>query len=610
MSTARDGVRSAELARLPGVRTGDLVDGRYRLEDAQGSGSGGIVWTAFDQKLKRTVALKRPHTMASQADRLQFRQEAEIAAQVHHPNAISVFDTVDDDECWLVMEYSPAKSLDRVLAAEGPLPAERVTRIGVQIAAALAAVHAKNIVHRDVKPGNILLDEQDFAKLTDFGISIWRQVTWIDDGSFSGTPAYAASEVAAGHPATAASDVFSLGATLFAALEGAPPFGTGEPGQVLEHVRHGEMRPMRHAGPLGPVLSRMLVPEPGKRPTAEEVRQQLQDVAHDWVAPSPAVRAAAVRKPFWRRPLYQAITAAVVIAAVGAAVFVRRDPPPPDPGPATASAALVGDEHTADPCAVLDRKALERFGPTELQTTRGNFNRCDVMVNTGAEESVDVQVQLVSRRTHDEQGKPLEIVVVTPTGSDECDRTMLLDDKYAIRITASMPNPPANLCAIADTAVATVRKLVTDGRELLPRRAVPFPPDSLAHIETCSLLDARALAEVPAVDPRSAVSEFGNWACKWYGRGSPSQVHLRYDQHAATDKIAGEPVQLGTHTGYVKRDTTSATSCTVTVPQPVSHQWRGAVDVMVLTVRGDRPGTEYCATASRLSAAAAANLPR
>jgi serine/threonine protein kinase len=123
--------------------------------------------------------------MASQADRLQFRQEAEIAAQVHHPNVISVFDTVDDDECWLVMEYSPAESLDRVLAAGGPLPAQRVARIGVQIAAALAAMHARTIVHRDVKPGNILLDDQDFAKLTDFGISVWRQVTRTDDdGSF------------------------------------------------------------------------------------------------------------------------------------------------------------------------------------------------------------------------------------------------------------------------------------------------------------------------------------------------------------------------------------------------------------------------------------------
>jgi serine/threonine protein kinase len=152
------------------VRTGDVVDGRYRLEDHCGSGGCGVVWTAFDRKLKRTVALKRPHIMASQSDRLRFRREAETAAQVDHPNAVSVYDTVDGDDCWLVMEYAPATGLDRVLADTGMLPPIRVARIGVQIAAALSAVHAKDIVHRDVKPGNILVGENDFAKLTDFGI--------------------------------------------------------------------------------------------------------------------------------------------------------------------------------------------------------------------------------------------------------------------------------------------------------------------------------------------------------------------------------------------------------------------------------------------------------
>ncbi|WP_185845989.1 serine/threonine-protein kinase [Kibdelosporangium aridum] len=598
------------------MRTGDIVDGRYQLEDAQGSGSGGIVWSAFDRKLKRTVALKRPHVMASQADRLQFRQEAEIAAQVHHPNAISVFDTVDGDECWLVMEYSPAESLDTVLAANGPLPAQRVARIGVQIAAALTALHAKRIVHRDVKPGNILLDDQDFAKLTDFGISIWRQVTRTDDGSFSGTPGYAASEVAAGQPATEASDVFSLGATLFAAVEGTPPFGTGEPGEVLERVRRGEMFPMRHAGPLAPLLSRMLAVEPGKRPTADEVRQQLQDIAGDWVAPSPAVRASATRTPFWRRPLYQMIAAVALVAAVSAAVFIpmAADPPVPESSHVAASNTdLIGDERTVDPCAVLNRKALERFGPTELQTAYGNFNRCDVLVNTGARDTVDVEVQVVNRVAADVQGKPFEVIPEKPSDNDECDRTMVLDDKYAIRITAQMPNPPANLCAIADTAVYMVKDIVTGQQGLLPRRATPLPLDSLAHVDACPLLDDKALAaEVPAIDPKSATADFGNWACKWYSPAAPAQVHLRYDQHAAKDPISGEPTQLRDHAAFVRLGTDSGTSCTVTVRHEPKNQqqWRSSVDLMVLTVKGDRPGTEYCTAATNLAAAAAAKLPR
>lgn len=596
------------------MRTGDVVAGRYQLEDAQGSGSGGIVWSAFDRKLKRTVALKRPHVMAGQADRLRFRQEAEIAAQVHHPNAISVFDTVDGDECWLVMEYSPAESLDTVLAASGPLPAERVARIGVQIAAALTALHAKRIVHRDVKPGNILLDDQDIAKLTDFGISVWRQVTRTDDGSFSGTPGYAASEVAAGQPATEASDVFSLGATLFAAVEGIPPFGTGEPGEVLTRVRQGEMLPMHHAGELAPLLSRMLAPEPGQRPTADEARQQLRDFAGDWVAPSPAARTSATRTPIWRRPLYQIIAAVALVAAVTAAVFIPMGPPARESGHVAASSTdLIGDERTLDPCALLDRNALGRFGPTELQTAYGNFNRCDVLVNTGARETVDVEVQVVNRIAADLQGKPLEVITEKPSNNYECDRSMVLDDKYAIRITARVPNPPANLCAIADTAVHMVKGIVTGQQGPLPRRATPLPPDSLAHVDACPLLDATALAaELPAIDPKTAITDFGNWVCKWHSPAATAQVHLRYDQHEAKEPIAGEPTRLRDHTAFVKLDTDSGTSCTVKVRhEPTNQQqWRSSVDVMVLTVKGDRPGTEYCTAATNLSAAAAAKLPR
>jgi serine/threonine protein kinase len=601
------------LVRLRRVRTGDIVDGRYQLEDAQGAGSGGIVWSAFDRKLKRTVALKRPHAMASQADRLQFRQEAEIAARVHHPNAISVFDTVDGEDCWLVMEYSPAESLDRVLAAKGALPPERVARIGVQIAAALAAVHARNIVHRDVKPGNILLDEQDFAKLADFGISIWRQVTRTDDGSFSGTPAYAAPEVTAGRPATEASDVFSLGATLFAAVEGTPPFGTGELNEVLKRVRQGETLPMRHAGPLAPLLSLMLVPEPGKRPTADEVRQRLQPIAGDWAAPSPAIRTPpTTRKPFWRRPLYQAIAAVALVAAVGAAMFIPTDPPLSESSHVTISSTdLIGDERTVDPCAVVDRKAFDRFGPTKLDTVRGNFNRCDVMVNTGARESVDVEVQLVTRIAADVQGNPGKVIPETPSDSDECDRTMVLDEKYAIRITAQLANPPSNLCTIADSAVDMVTDIVTSQQGQLRRRATPLPTDSLAQVDTCPLLDSKALAELPAIDPESAVTDFGKWACKWSSPVAPaSQIHLRYDQHAGKDPIPGEQIQLGDHIAYVKLDSDSATGCTVTVRHEMANQeWRSALDLMVLTVKGDRPGGEYCTAATNLAAAAAAKLP-
>jgi serine/threonine protein kinase len=588
------------------VRTGDVVDGRYELEDARGSGSGGIVWTAFDKKLKRAVALKRPHLMASQADRLRFRREAETAAQVHHPNAISVFDTVDDDECWLVMEYSPAESLDKVLAGAGRLPAERVARIGVQIAAALDAVHAKDIVHRDVKPGNILVDENDFAQLTDFGISLWREVTLTHDGRFSGTPAFAAPEVADGQRATAASDVFSLGATLFAAVEGVPPFGTGEPDEVLQHVRAGEIQPMAHAGPLAPLLSEMLSARPGKRPSAEVVRQRLAEIVGDHLPTLPATQPRA--RPFWRLPVYQLVAAGVVVVAVSAAVFLPESSSSQDPPSNTASTTdLIGDERTADPCSLLDRKAVAEFGPAQLHTTYGNFNRCDVLVDVSAKEPADVEIQLVTRKSHPVDGKPFE-VVPEPEDPEACDRTFLVDEKYGIRVTVTLPNPPMDLCDIADVAVKTVRDTLSQGQ--LPRRGKPFPPDSLAHVDTCQLLDNAALAALPAVDTKSAVPGFGGWACKWYSMVDRTSINLRYDQHASEEPIAGEKARLGSHDAFVKLDTDSGTSCTVSVlHMPPNRTPRTTVDVMVLTVRGDRPGEEYCTTATALATAAAAKLP-
>lgn len=271
------------------MRTGDLISGRYRLEAMLGSGGNGVVWSAFDTKLEREVAVKRPHSTQGDPDRLVFRREAKHAAQVHHPNAISVFDAVDTDECWLVMEYLPSESLDKILTADGPLPPERVARIGMQIAAALHAAHSQGVVHRDVKPGNVLVSGGDLAKLTDFGISIWREVTLTSNGKISGTAAYAAPEVANGLPATTASDVFSLGATLFTAVEGTPPFGTGAPEAIFARARSGQIPDMHRAGPLGALLSDMLeCRRPRMRPDADEVRRRLKEILGDWEPPQRA----------------------------------------------------------------------------------------------------------------------------------------------------------------------------------------------------------------------------------------------------------------------------------------------------------------------------------
>ncbi|WP_052408058.1 serine/threonine-protein kinase [Allokutzneria albata] len=579
------------------------MGGRYQLEDARGGGAGGLVWTAFDRKLKRMVALKRPHTMAGAADRAQFRREAENAAQVQHPNAISVFDTIDGDECWLVMEHLPTDSLDKILAEHGTLPPLRVARIGVQIAAALAAVHAKKIVHRDVKPGNILVTGDDLAKLTDFGISIWCEVTGTDDGRITGTPAFMAPEVAAGRAATAASDVFSLGATLFAALEGTPPFGKGEAAVVLARAREGRTEPMAASGPLAEVITRMLERNPRKRPNADEVRQRLREIVGDWEPAAPQ----APRVPLARRrPVL--LAAAVVIATAAVFLATQSNSAP------TAVTGLIGEERTADPCSLVKLSVFRDFGPPEMKTNYGNFNRCDVLVDVGREEKLDVEVQLVKRASQTGQkewrviaGNPFD-VLEAPSDETECNRLVRVDETYGVRVSAKLPNSPRNLCEVADVAVETVREVLKQGP--IPRRAKDFPPDSLARVNACELLPASALAHLEGMNP--GVDVFGDWSCKWFTAVTRTEVHLRYDQHAAMDSIKGRAKRLGGHEAYVELDTHSGQTCTVQVPYRPRNSTtaRAHVDVMRLTVRGDRQGPELCPEAERLATTAATNLHR
>jgi serine/threonine protein kinase len=266
------------------IEKGQLVAGRYRLMESIGSGGMGVVWQAKDERLERTVAIKQLMTRPglSEAETVGARRramrEARIAARLSHRNAIALFDVAEHDgEPCLIMEFLPSRSLSAVLAERGPLPATEVAEIGSQVAAALAAAHAAGIVHRDVKPGNILLDDAGTVKITDFGISrALDDNTITQTGMLAGTPAYLAPEIARGHQPDRASDVFSLGATLYHAVEGTPPFGHNANALALLHaVASGQVPPPRRAGSLAPVLMSLLCPEPEDRPTMAEAAEAL-----------------------------------------------------------------------------------------------------------------------------------------------------------------------------------------------------------------------------------------------------------------------------------------------------------------------------------------------
>ncbi|MFD8495367.1 serine/threonine-protein kinase [Amycolatopsis sp. NPDC059657] len=264
------------------------IAGRYRLVELIGGGAMGMVWRGEDTSLDRVIAVKElilpfGHGGEEKATEAKNRamREARIAARLQHPHAITVFNVVEhEDRPWLIMEYLPSKSLSAVLA-DGPLPVDEVIRIGIQLTSALQAAHEAGIVHRDVKPGNVLIGEDGTVKVTDFGISrASGDATYTATGEISGTPAFLAPEVARGVDASAASDVFSLGATLYTAIEGAPPFGTAD-NQIalLYRVSSGEIIPPVKAGKLKPLLLRLLEVKPEDRPEMGDVLTELRMLA-------------------------------------------------------------------------------------------------------------------------------------------------------------------------------------------------------------------------------------------------------------------------------------------------------------------------------------------
>ena len=260
-----------------------MVAGRYRLRSVLGSGSMGTVWSAYDEFLHRQVAVKEmkvpPGIPASQADELRERtlREARAIAVLSHPNVIILHDVArEDDQPFVVMELLPSRSLAHILRDHCPLTVEQAAAIGIAVASALEAAHDAGITHRDVKPGNVLVASDGRIKLTDFGIARnVSEATMTRTGIMLGSPAYIAPEVASGDPVTPAADLWGLGATLFAAVEGAPPYDAdGDPLETVGKVVNGKV-PKPTDGPLADVISALMKKEPGKRITLREVRHRL-----------------------------------------------------------------------------------------------------------------------------------------------------------------------------------------------------------------------------------------------------------------------------------------------------------------------------------------------
>ena len=310
----------------------------------------GIVWAARDELLARPVAVKEVWLPASVDDgerellRERTLREARAAARLDHACAVRVFDVCEENDlAFIVMELVEGRTLSDVVHTDGPVAPARAAELGGCVLDALTAAHAAGIIHRDVKPGNILVRPDGRVTLTDFGIASTAGDSSITStGLLLGSPAYIAPERARGLPPEPSSDLWSLAATLYTVVEGRPPFDRQDPVATLMAVVTDEPAPWERAGPLlGPLLERMLAKDPADRPPPEHVRMVLRQVALDpdaqvayaarprsvatrgrtvAVAPvSAAAVADALEPPLAQRALAWALMCVVVFMAAAAA---------------------------------------------------------------------------------------------------------------------------------------------------------------------------------------------------------------------------------------------------------------------------------------------------
>ncbi|MEU9042098.1 MULTISPECIES: protein kinase [unclassified Kitasatospora] len=269
--------------------TGRLLAGRYRLNGVLGRGGMGTVWRAEDEMLGRTVAVKELRMNASVEEEEKHRlivrtlREAKATARIRHTSAVTVFDVVDeDDRPWIVMELVESRSLADVIREDGPLAPGRAAEIALDVLGVLIAAHALGILHRDVKPSNVLIGEDGRVVLTDFGIaSVEGDASVTSTGMLVGAPSYISPERARGQKPGPPADLWSLGGTLYAMVEGRPPYDRGSALATLTAVMTEDLVTPVNAGALRPVIEGLLEKDPADRLDASQTRSMLKRVVAD-----------------------------------------------------------------------------------------------------------------------------------------------------------------------------------------------------------------------------------------------------------------------------------------------------------------------------------------
>ncbi|HJP78483.1 MAG TPA: protein kinase [Pseudonocardiaceae bacterium] len=589
---------------------------RYRLEREIGVGGMGAVWLATDLTLDRQVAVKRAHAINTDGgDTTKLEVEAELAAKVRHPNIVEVYGVVGEaDDQWLVMEYVPSRSLAQLIAEQHTLSVPRAIHYVRQIADALDAVHRAEVVHGDVKPANILIPDNGIAKLSDFGVSrqVWNAETLHTTGPILGTPAYMAPELLDGKRPSPASDLFALGATLFAAVEGEPPYGSdGAPLSTVKRMVHNDMVPMRNAGTLAPLLAVMLSAEPAERPTAAGASRLLRELGgtvEETVAAKPK------RRKSW--PITASAAAvAVALVLVGWLVWPKFGNATASPTPAKTSATManhgivVPNQTLVSPCGLMNANVLAGFGSNvTLDPHFGNFNRCDVLFDTN-KTSVDVRVDFADP-DGPPTGKTIVVVQAPQTSPGDCERTLVLSDGSQIEVDAAVQNgandPTGTIDFCHIDQVATQYALGVLSRSGVPRVPPSSLRGSLASYNACRLVTPAQLSVVAGLDGGNPAPKFGDWECDWEG---PDNLHvgLTFDQSQPPSSSDGQEVSIGSRAAYVYLDDGGCEADLVYRTYGIGGG-KQISELVDIEVDGNQPQSQQCGLAQVLAQDVGAQL--
>jgi eukaryotic-like serine/threonine-protein kinase len=631
-----------------------VVAGRYRLRELVGTGGMGAVWRASDELLGREVALKQVRLDNQPAAdialaRERTMREARIAAALHHPHIVSIFDVVvERSEPWLVLEFLPSRSLGSVLAERGTLPPAEVAAIGADVAGALAAAHTAGIVHRDVKPDNVLLALPSAAgpvvKLTDFGISHSAAAPAITATHvLTGTPAYFAPETARGEGTDARSDVYSLGATLYAAVEGQPPFGSDTAGNVLAllaRIGRGGVPVPQRAGPLTDLLRHLTADYPAARPTAAQAHAALRRIAEGRTEPAVTLVDRAPVDPFHagsNRPdpaapprgekgprrglrVAAAVAAALAVAAgVVVAVVVSRpgaapaSPPVAAPTTTAPETATIPDPATADPCSLLDIAPLQSFGTASLDPDNVTFTGCRADIERPDGSAVGFTVTFESRAEVAQvsggtrkEAAGYTIISYEPR-DNYCEQRILLADGNAVVLSGvNYEDPPdlTDLCTIAE--VGRISALTTLVQQGIGRRARLDASSPLASIPACSLLTQEEIATGVA-NPTPARPRFADWGCDWASYTGGGSVSVFYYRGHVLNEADGAPADFAGHPGTVLA---RPGNCLVQfVQRAYTAGGSNRIEAIWVTYLGSGSDDQLCQNARTLATAAASRLP-